>query len=155
MKIIFLDFDGPIIPARTLALSEQYDTPCATSGSLVNRCLERADAQLVISSSWRYNGYKVCCEILKAARIDPTRLHVDWETPQLHSFSRSREDEIHQWTLKHGVTHYVAIDDLPLDKLPGVHRVHVTSENGFLLEHYLETCKKLGVEPYDPPTILG
>lgn len=163
VRVIFLDFDGPIIPARTLALAEiiqggrsweGYDTPCPTSGSLINRCIQRADAQLVISSSWRRDGYKVCREMLLAARIDPKYLHVDWATPQSQSFSRSREDEIHQWAIKHGVTEYVAIDDLPLDKLPSKHKVHVTSENGFLLEHYVETCEKLGVQPYDPPTVI-
>lgn len=149
MKVVFLDFDGPIIPTRSFVLSptQMLDQPCATSGSLVNEALKRTDAKLVISSTWRYDGLKVCQNVLRAAKVDIERLHADWETK--HFYGQSREDEIHDWVTRHEIEEYIAIDDMPLEKLPNSHKVHVTTQDGFLLAHYEQACKKLGVEPYD------
>lgn len=158
MKIVFLDFDGPIIPSRCFALHPgsgpdhapdfSLSSPCATSGSLINQVLIRADAKLVISSSWREDGLNICNSIIRQAGItDISKLHVDWATPILQNLSR--EDEIQAWADKHGVTEFIAIDDMPLLKLEAKHRVHCTTQNGFLLEHYVEACEKLGVEPYE------
>jgi hypothetical protein len=156
MKVVFLDFDGPIIPTRAFAMNPgmSFKEPCRTSGSLINEVLKRTDAHLVISSTWRRYGFQECATVLKKAGIDLERLGDDWKTESLHHLSR--EDEITKWMEKHAPpgSDFIAIDDMPLDKLESKHRVQCTTNDGFLFEHYLEACEKLGISPFAKPTVI-
>jgi Swiss Army Knife RNA repair-like protein len=149
MKVIFLDFDGPIIPARAFAINRamSYKIPCRTSGSLVNELLKRADAKLVVSSTWRKSGIEACKEVLRLAGIDLTRLHEDWRTEDL--WPLKRKDEIEKWLGAHdNIQEWIAIDDMPMDLEPD-NMVWCTSHDGVLFDHYMEACKKLRIKPWD------
>lgn len=146
MKIVLLDFDGPIIPTRAFAIDPGgiLDTPDPIAGALINDALKRAEAQLVVSSSWRRLGYPTCQEVLEKANVCTSRVHSDWATPT----GPSRKNAILEWIKNHPeVETWVAIDDAKLD-LPSDNYIRVTTRDGFLLEHYLKLCDLLGISPY-------
>lgn len=145
MKVLFLDFDGPIIPSRTFALNERLLVPCATSGALINLVISAAKAKLVISSSWKQDGLAECSRVLEEARIDVSHLHEDWCT----GVEARREDEILKWVESHDVDDWLAVDDMPL-KLPKENFVHVTTNDGFLFDHYWQACRKLATIDFPP-----
>lgn len=140
-KVIFLDFDGPMIPTRAYWLPNQtrpivsiFD-PVAVS--LVNKLLEESQAQLVISSSWRNKGLDTIKDMLTKNGMDPSVLHEDWETPQ--KFSSQRIHDIKWWLDDHPeVTHYVAIDDIDLDVEFVPNAVLAGAYEGFSFRNYLE-----------------
>jgi len=147
--IVFLDFDGPMIPTRAMLLPEnrsggyqrcpRFD-PCGAH--LVNILLARTKANLVISSTWRIRSRPVIEAILAHNNIDPNLLHTDWDTPRL--FQRSRLQEIMAWITVHSeVTHWVALDD---DDSIRNHPngVHMGMDDGFLMAHYFKATALLG-----------
>jgi hypothetical protein len=139
-KVIFLDFDGPMVPIRAYWLPNQtkpaevFD-PVAVS--LLNKLIEDSGAKLVISSSWRIMGRDRVVEVLSKNGIDPDHLHDDWETPR--KFTSQRIHEIPLWLADHPeVTHSVAIDDesLNVEFIPNA--VQADTYEGFSLRNYLE-----------------
>ena len=99
-KVIFLDFDGPVIPMRAWAWNRFLDKkrleankgedsgrwihlqkmdPCAVY--MILDILDKTGAKLVISSSWRRLGRERINEVLGFNDIDPEAvLHEDWRT---------------------------------------------------------------------------
>lgn len=140
-KIIFLDFDGPMIPLRAYFLPKQtkpivsmFD-PCAVS--LLNKLIDESGAQIVISSTWGMQGRVEIKKVLRKNGIDPKHLHKDWITPR--KFSSSRHHEVKWWLDDHPeVTHSVAIDDesLHYDLVPNA--VKCDAYEGFSWRNYLE-----------------
>lgn len=140
-KVIFLDFDGPMIPLRAYWLPNQtkplvsvFD-PVAVS--LVNKLIEDSGAKIVISSTWRFQGNEKITAVLSKNGIDPTHLHKDWETPR--KFTSQRIHEIKWWLDDHPeVTHYVAIDDetLNIEFVPNA--VLADAYEGLSFRNYLE-----------------
>lgn len=126
---------------------EAFDTPCRTSGALIQEVLHRADAKLVISSSWRRSGIAECANILGDAGIR-NRLHDDWRTEVVGGCPRAVE--ILSWVAEHDVEEWIAIDDMHMP-LPEQNFVQCTLDDGFLMQHYIEACTKLGVLAFDPP----
>jgi hypothetical protein len=152
-KVIFLDFDGPMIPMRAYCLPDQtapvsrFD-PCAVS--MLNRLIGFSGAQIVISSTWGREGYETICEVLGRNGIDPALLHKDWVTPRKMSSSRTMECK--WWLNDHPeVTHYVAIDDeqLDYDILPCA--VLADAHEGLSWRNYLECCVHLDSYPHVDP----
>ncbi len=140
-KIIMLDIDGPMIPIRAYWLPNQTK-PLVTmfdpvAVSLLNKLIEESGAYIVISSTWRNQGYDEIVATLTKNGIDPLYLHEDWATPQ--KLTSRRIHEIKWWLEDHPeVTHYVAIDDesLNIDFVPNA--VQCNSYEGFSLRNYFE-----------------
>jgi len=67
MKIVFLDFDGPIIPAQS-HIPERPITMKAWPASVeaLNRITDTTGAVLVISSNWRSDGLHKMQALLKS-----------------------------------------------------------------------------------------
>lgn len=93
-KVIFIDFDGPMIPFRNWVLPsslsgahESFDPIAVTT---LVRALTNSKARLVISSSWREYGYEEICRILEKNGIHKECLHEDWAIPSLGNHSMSR-----------------------------------------------------------------
>jgi hypothetical protein len=140
-KVIFLDFDGPMIPVRAYWLPNQTKPIVSTfdpvAVSLVNKLIEDSGAKLVISSSWRMQGFEEVMATLEKNGIDPKHVHEDWDTPA--KFSSQRIHEIKWWLGDHPeVTHYVAIDDenLHVEFVPNA--VLADAYEGFSMRNYLE-----------------
>jgi hypothetical protein len=146
-KVIFLDFDGPMIPFRNWVLAplatQKYEKFDPIAVATILAALTNSGAKLVISSSWREIGYDEICKVLEMNGISKDCLHQDWATANLVDHSMAdRPIEIRAWLFKHSeIQKYVVIDDakMEIDNL-----VHVTSEDGILYKHQLEIFKLLG-----------
>ncbi len=140
-KVIFLDFDGPMIPVRAYWLPTQTKPIVSifdpVAASLVNKLIAEAQAKVVISSSWRHQGRDKVVEVLSKNGMDPTALHEDWETPC--KLSSQRIHDIKWWLDDHPeVTHYVAIDDTDLDVEFIPNAVKADTYEGLSFRNYLE-----------------
>lgn len=149
MKVIFLDFDGPMISHRARSLPliwggdladlpEPFDAtenrkfnretrvpkfdPVAVS--LVGKLVLGHDAQLVVTSSWRKLGRRNVEHILDINGLSSTWLHASWCT-EPEGKGATRSDEIYQWLnrVQHAggeIESYAVFDDDPsILSLPG------------------------------------
>ena len=117
MKVIFLDFDGPLIPMmchypEQRALDEKAWPACVAE---LNRITESTGAKIVVSSTWRRGGYEYVRDLLRKWGV---RGEVIGITPILDSRSglvyvaQQRGSEIGEWLLAHPeVTEFVILDD--------------------------------------------
>ena len=116
-KIIFLDIDGPMIPARAYFLPKQsfivtqFD-PCAT-GMLLH-LIKLTNARIVMSSVHRMQGKDHILKLFEQNGIPSKHLHRDWHTSLDQSLSRT--EEIQSWLDDHqDIDYYIAIDDEQLE----------------------------------------
>lgn len=146
-RIIFLDWDGPMIPMRAIHLPNQtrlYSIFDPIAVSLVNKLIELSDAKIVISSTWATKGLNVCQHTMEKNGLDPIHLHSDWRTPK--KLSSYRVNEIHWWLEEHPeTTHYVAFEDEYIDKeqLPGY--IRCSTYDGISYQNFLEAKILLNV----------
>lgn len=115
MKVIFLDFDGVIITDETKFLS--FVPRCV---DILKQILEKSNAKIVVSSTWRYKGLKTMKKMFRDINIDPN-IVIDI-TPisrknklQDDDLLFGRSHEIHTWLLKNKVESFVVIDDDTFD----------------------------------------
>ncbi len=119
MNVIFLDFDGPIITARSRAAGLLTD-PVAVRA--IRNALEDATARLVVSSSHRLNGKEHCVNVLD--QVDGCKLsgylHHDWsiEGHENYPAANTRGEAIRRWMNEHGVEweQGLIIDDYPIQR---------------------------------------
>lgn len=139
-RIIFLDWDGPMIPVRAILLPTQtqpYSIFDPIAVSMINVLLELSGAKIVISSTWAMKGLVACRHTMERNGLNPIHLHTDWRTPR--KLSSYRINEIHWWLEEHPeTTHYVAFDDEYIDKekLPGY--VRCSAYDGISYQNFLE-----------------
>ena len=148
--MIFLDFDGPLFPTRSFyhprnqtVFPRQFD-PFAVG--MIQWCATKADAQYVISSSWRDSGRELIGQIFEENGFETNRIHEDWCTPRFGAGSLGeRTEEILLWLNAHPeVTMWAAIDDFGDQKrLPGL--IKVTFDDGFLYRHFLKLKKLFNI----------
>ena len=159
MRIIFLDLDGVLVPARLLcrvtaqreSLAEALE-PRAIA--LLNDLVARAKAQIVISSSWR--------ELFELAELRTLLEHaglcgliVDMTpigTPAGGARAAARGHEIQQWLDQHpAVSSFVILDDAA-DMAHLTHRWIRTDIETGLQPHHVEHALTLldGAASADP-----
>lgn len=99
MKIVFLDFDGPIIPLMSHKPSRRNEMekawpPCVAA---LNRITDTTGAKIVVSSTWRADGVMKTKDRLTAwgvtAPIIGLTPHL-WENPELFCGHKARGLEI-------------------------------------------------------------
>jgi hypothetical protein len=67
MKIVFLDFDGPIIPAQSHMPERAIESKAwPDSVEALNRITDTTGAVIVVSSNWRSDGLHRMHELLKS-----------------------------------------------------------------------------------------
>lgn len=130
--IIFLDIDGVITSART----GWYDMDIFAINYLIWLC-KQANAQIVISSTWRFNTSREFW-----LTIFPDLIHEDWKTKTFRFEGReyNRGDEIAEWLHRHDyITEYAILDD-DKDMLPEQMErfIHTNSENGLMFQDMLK-----------------
>ena len=132
--MIFLDFDGVIAPIKRWDRYEDVDPACV---KVLNDIVAEGDADVVVSSTWRY-GKTVAelQEILDAKGFAGRVLDV---TPTLPA-PTDRTDEITAWLAQHAVTSYIVIDD------------HVVG--GDLSARLVLTQPGYGLRPTDTPRAI-
>jgi len=144
-KVLFLDFDGPMIPRRAFYLPGQTYRPSKfdpVAVALLNDVLKKTGAKLVISSTWGRLGTETVKPTLEENGISWELVHEDWVTPR--TFTSTRVQEIETWLSYHReITHWASLDDENLD-LEGKN-VHVTFDDGMMLHHYEKLLELLEI----------
>lgn len=176
--VIFLDFDGPMLPARLhyeefnstimfdptaswqddMALKRQVKFDVVMV-NLINRWIQEANAKLVISSNWtKYSTFEEICEILEANGITCIdQIHDCWKTTKLSLWSRA--EEIAHWLFinRGTVQNYIIIDDdatvLNDQRLIKEKVLLIDFFNGITWKQIFEGCEILGITDYK--TILA
>lgn len=140
MKIIFLDIDGVVATAQSLAQDAWPPALDAESvGRVARLCSENEDVRVVISSSWRYLYTKdeVLGRLAEHGLPSPC-IHRDWRTVRLDGDDQTRGDEIAEWLSRHHeVTRFVVLDDdsdFHADQL--LCHVCTTFKSGFTESHF-------------------
>lgn len=166
MNIIFLDIDG-VFNSEKLAdqlVSQGYtqaDYDFIDLNELTNFIyfINRYNIKVVISSSWRIDGYKETCEYLKKTLMAPIIPYIIGVTPRAKSGFRGTEIEFfiyannvnhesYQYLMKDNqyidIDEYCIIDDDDdmTDKQKQSHFVHIDWKNG-LNETYYSKIKKI------------
>ena len=179
--VIFLDIDGPLIPARMHY--HQDNAPFLTQGpehpwqdhheikknlkfdpvmvSLLNTWVELTDAKIVMSTAWtKYATFEEMMEILENnGIICGDRIHEQWKTTKLKSWSRS--DEISNWLFNNmgKIQNYLIIDDD--NSVINDHRLNpkkvllIDFYNGMTFHQIFEGCEILGITDYSKITPVG
>jgi hypothetical protein len=112
MKVIFLDIDGVLNCKKT---TNPRKLPYVVDRKLLGkftRLVERTDAKVVLSSTWRYDP----AGLFSAKHWGIPFMDITPDMP-----NRARRDEILAWLKKHpNVTRFVVLDDDDdeLDQLP-------------------------------------
>lgn len=130
--VIFLDFDGPLLPARmhyeefnstimfddTMSWQDSHELKVKIRFdpvviSMLNRWVEQAPAKVVISSNWsKYASKEQIIEYLVGNGFKfPDQIHEDWCLHKHKSWSRG--DEISHWLSNHRgeIKNYLILDD--------------------------------------------
>jgi hypothetical protein len=142
MRVVFLDFDGPIIPIQShenkRGLMEKAWPPCITA---LNRITDATGAKIVISSSWRWGGKPDAKMLLalwgatgEVIGITPI-LETAWKPDNKLWVGIPRGREIAAWLAANTVESFVIIDD---DK-----------DMEHLLPHLLHTPFEIGLTEAD------
>jgi hypothetical protein len=153
MRVIFLDFDGPMIPGRCYFMKNarvegipQFD-PVAVG--LVNRLAEKSKAKIVIHSNWRKGYYKGDVPLrdwIISQGLDPKHFHEDFFAPQ--KLSSDRFHDIQMWISDHPeLKEFVILEDVMLSIgyerwLPNF--VHIDYMEGFTWERYIKALDIFG-----------
>lgn len=150
MKVIFIDIDGPMIPLRAYSLPENHMTIVArfdpVAVAMVNRLVTEADAKIVISSTWRQQGWDKIALLLRLNGIPLHHCHADWRTPYNGDAGQRRADEILEWLGDHPeITHWVAFDDEPVPEPGGV---QCTMDDGLQWAHFDKARGLLGLKQF-------
>ena len=119
-KILFLDIDGPVIPAtqafinRHASWERMFAPQCI---AIVKHILDQSGAKLVTNSTHNQetphlNGGRTLREDLIAAGIQAELFHPVWKTqyPNI-SGSLRRLDAIELWQAENGQADWIALDD--------------------------------------------
>lgn len=140
-KIIFLDFDGPLIPKKAKWLTPRQGRaqmdPCAVS--LIQKLIEiDFTVQFVISSNHSLSGLDHCKSLLQVNDL-PWIVHKDWCTKITQTSLRA--EQIREWLDDHPeVVDWVAIDDIPLNAKLVPNFAQCDEHEGFSYRNFLE-CK--------------
>lgn len=125
MNVVFLDFDGVLNSHRYMQRIGAFGEPTPTEEEVLdpeavahlNRLVLAVDADVVISSSWRYGRTTEHLTSMLEARGFQGRVVdklPDWSKDELRGLyvAEERGDEIREWLAKHPeVTAFVVLDD--------------------------------------------
>src|SRR5262249_13422345 len=106
-RVIFLDFDGVLAPITRWDRYGDLDPSCV---ELLNEIVAAGDADVVVSSTWRYG--KTVAELQAMLDAQGFKGSVRDKTPTVDG-GATRGDEIAAWLAVHDVSGYVIIDDHP------------------------------------------
>src|SRR5207247_6240943 len=104
-RVIFLDIDGVLAPIRRWDRYGDLDRACIR---VLNEIVTRGEADVVVSSTWRYG--KTVEELQKLLEAEGFTGCVLDKTPT-GAPGADRGEEIAAWLAEHSVAGYVIIDD--------------------------------------------
>lgn len=160
MKIIFLDFDGVLIPYNFMYLNtitrrleaanknlhfadmllktktmDQYGRLFeSNSVGYLNLIIQKTNAKIVIISDWRRGGLDLLKQMWEYRQLPGEIIDI---TDINH---KSRTEQINDYLNDHNdIDNYVIIDDEPSLYIPQPHRVFIDSYIGIGKKEYLKT----------------
>lgn len=175
MKVIFLDIDGVLNSELTAEkmmaegkTEANYDFIDEEKQNKLIKFLEKYCIKLVISSSWRIDGYKETCEYFKKTLSAPLIPYIIGVTPRSKSGFRGNEIDffLHANRVKHEdfkhlmkddkyikISEYCIIDDDSdmTDEQKKHHFVHTSWYDGLCDKHYPEIMRILKVDEKESP----
>lgn len=143
--VLFLDIDGVLNSHRfwlttgktawDVHNSRWSDDLDPMSIGVINRVAERYDAQIVISSSWRFiTGFEETKAILAQNGLDVSRV-IDKTGPELDK-NPTRSEEITRWVFtQDDIDAWIAVDDSDTMKNIPFNSFHVPPVEGLTDEH--------------------
>ena len=135
VRVIFLDIDGVLAPVRRWDRYGDLDPACI---QVLNEIVARGQADVVVSSTWRYGKTAAELQIILESQGFTGRV-VD-KTPT-GTPGAGRGEEIASWLAEHDVSGYVIIDD------------HV--DMGELENHLVQTHPAHGLQSADAPRAIA
>lgn len=172
--VIFLDFDGPLLPARMhyeeFNSTIMFDPEASWQDShakkkkirfdpviisVLNGWIEQTNAKVVISSNWsKYATLQEISEYLSGNGFKHVlAIHDSWKTTKLKSWSRA--DEIANWLFNHAGTfsNYLILDDdnsvLNDERIRKDKVLLIDFYNGLQWGQIFEGCEILGITEYE------
>ena len=133
--MILLDIDGVLAPIRGWERYGDLDPACIR---VLNEIVARGQADVIISSTWRYG--RTVAELQEMLEAQGFTGRVLDKTPS-GTLGADRGEEISAWLAEHAVGGYVIIDD------------HV--DMGELRSHLVQTQPAHGLQPADVPRALA
>lgn len=162
-RAIFIDVDGPLLPARAWVGAPRGEAPLhrwdPVAVRMINALVGDSRASLVVSSTWRVLGRIVFeshmlrnnlrRDVVEDSGDAWTTLHEDWATP--HLVEKDRSAEVHAWLGDHPeVTHWVSFDDDYVARRDtGGMPIQVNFENGITLGDYNNARQYFGLRDAD------
>lgn len=146
MKVIFLDIDGVMKPARCYfdkTLSNNRDggfDPLALS--IINRLCEKTGAGIVFNTTWNHR-FNTMDQAIEFGIVNGFTGKILGKTKYPGC---ARREAIEDWLTnfaKEPVTEWVALDDCP--SIEGENAVLVDGENGISVQNYRDAVALLGV----------
>jgi len=133
--VIFLDIDGVLAPIRRWDRYGDVDPSCV---QVLNDIVAQADAEVVVSSTWRHG--KTVAELQAILEASGFAGRVLDKTPT-GSPGMDRGDEIAAWLAHHAIDGYVIIDD--------------HGNMGALRHRLVQTHPSQGLRPGDVPRAVA
>jgi HAD domain in Swiss Army Knife RNA repair proteins len=133
-RVIFLDIDGVLAPIRQWDRYGDLDPECIR---VLNEIVAQAEADVVVSSTWRYG--KTAPELQEMLDAQGFKGRVLDKTPTGER-GADRGEEIAAWLAEHAVGGYVIIDD--------------HADMGALHTHLVLTHPAHGLRPADAPRAI-
>jgi hypothetical protein len=150
-KVIFLDIDGVLSPRWWDSNKQSDNYGCLFDAKAVAnfaKIIEKTDAQIVVSSSWKLMGFQALQDMWKGRKLPGKIIDItpDYMSDELLMKEDStnvdylfeRGSEVQGWLLLHGddVSRYVIIDDMD-DILPEQQ------------SHFVQTDPEVGITEED------
>jgi len=158
MNAVFIDIDGPVLPLRMWAASEnirlldekvidrsprlRFDPGCV---GLVVRLCELSNAQLVLASNWRRtwaHGLAALHAKLIAEGLRADLWHEDWMLPVVGS----KSSELASWLESNPIEAGAFIDNEPILTPDPVRMITVSEADGFGLSAYRSALAVFGAK---------
>jgi hypothetical protein len=133
--VIFLDIDGVLAPIRRWDRYGDLDRACM---QVLNEIVARGDADVVVSSTWRYG--KTVAELQAMLESAGFAGRVVDKTPTALA-GADRGAEIAAWLSEHAVSGFVIVDD--------------HADMGALRTHLVQTHPGQGLQPADVPRAIA
>lgn len=172
--IIFLDFDGPLLPARMHY--EEFNSTVMHEPdqqwhdnfeikkkirfdpvmiNVLNRWIAETNAKVVISSNWaKWSTLEQICVFLEGNGFKfCDNIHDQWKTPRIPSWTRA--DEISHWLFNNfgKFSNYMIIDDddsvMNDQRLDKEKVLLIDFNDGLSFKQIFDGCEILGITEYD------
>lgn len=138
MKIVFIDVDGPLMPARMYIYGPHpgFDPVCV---KFLLEIIHRCNAKLVACTTHAMRGKEYLFNLFETNGIDTSLFHDDWSIGKIGG--NSRTELINAWLEKHKPDRYCIIDDAKIDNRKVV---RVNAEVGISPSDYRKATEMLG-----------